>query len=480
MLPNAGHLSPEVQTLKKHKTLELKNTFHSLKAHVSVHPRIWLFITILLIQVLIFFVTRALPISFSIPQLSSPSNAGECQSGRVYVYDLPAIFNRELADNCNDSDHFNWRCAAVSNNGFGPIETELVGIVPENLGPAWYKTNQFSSEILFHNRMLNYQCRTLDPESAAAFYIPFYAGLAVGKYLWFKFSGKDRDRDCELLLRWVQDQPFWKRSNGSDHFITLGRIIWDFRRLNNPELDWGSSFINMPAMRNVTRFTIERAPGDYYDVGVPYPTGFHPRSDSDVREWQSFVRNRDRTSLFCFVGVARGDIKNDFRELLLSHCRNESDSCRVVGCAETRCSITTSASLETFLGSDFCLQPRGDSFTRRSTFDCMVAGSIPVFFWNRTAYDQYEWFLPGEPESYSVFIDHNDVRNGTSIRGVLERFSREEVRRMREKVIESIPKFVYAKPSEGLESIRDAFDVAIDGVLKRFKKQRERVHVEKV
>ncbi|KAA8531630.1 hypothetical protein F0562_006653 [Nyssa sinensis] len=426
MLSVPGHLSPEIQTLKKHKSLELKNTFHSLKAHISVHPRIWLFITILLIHVLVIFVSRALPISFSIRQLFPAPNDKQCQSGRVYVYELPPLFNRELADNCNDSDHFNWRCAAVSNNGFGPTATELAGIVPENLANTWYKTNQFSSEVLYHNRMLNYRCRTLDPELATAFYIPFYAGLAVGKFLWFKFSGKDRDRDCELLLRWVQDQPFWKRSNGSDHFMTLGRITWDFRRLNNPELDWGSSFINMPAMRNVTRFTIERAPGDYYDVGVPYPTGLHPGSDADVLKWQSFVRNRDRTSLFCFVGLARDDIKNDFRELLLSQCRNASDSCRAVGCAETRCSISTSASLEAFLNSDFCLQPRGDSYTRRSTFDCMVAGSIPVFFWERTAYDQYEWFLPGERESYSVFIDHNDVRNGTSIRKVLEKFSREE------------------------------------------------------
>lgn len=122
--------------------------------------------------------------------------------------------------------------------------------------------------------------------------------------------------------------------------------------------------------------------------------------------------------------------------------------------------------------SDFCLQPRGDSFTRRSIFDCMVAGSIPVFFWKRTAYYQYEWFLPSEPKSYSVFIDRNAVKNGTSIiKSELEKFSKEEIRKMREKVIEYIPRLVYARPNEGLETIKDAFDVAIDGVLKRNKEQ---------
>lgn len=185
------------------------------------------------------------------------------------------------------------------------------------------------------------------------------------------------------------------------------------------------------------------------------------------------MRNRNRTKLFCFAGAKRGAIENDFRGLLLSHCQNESESCRVVDCAGTRCSNGTSVILETFLDSHFCLQPRGDSFSRRSIFDCMIAGSIPVFFWKRTAYYQYEWFLPGEPESYSVFIHRNEVKNGTSIRKVLESYSKEDVRKMREKVIDYIPKFVYARGHEGLESIKDAFDVAIDGILKRFKEQED-------
>ena len=44
---------------------------------------------------------------------------------------------------------------------------------------------------------------------------------------------------------------------------------------------------------------------------------------------------------------------------------------------------------------------------------------------------------------------------------------------MRERVIEYIPKFVYAKSQTGLESIKDAFDVATEGVLRRLKEQEE-------
>ncbi|CAK9183284.1 unnamed protein product [Ilex paraguariensis] len=398
-------------------------------------------------------------------------NAEKCESGKVYVYNLPEMLNKDLLNKCHELDPWHSLCNAVSNNRFGPRATGLAGIVPANLVPAWYWTDMHAGEIIYHARILNYKCRTMDPELARVFYIPFYAGIAVQKYLFTNSSARDRDWHCETMLRWVQNQPYWRRFNGSDHFIMLGRVTWDFRRSN--DADWGTSFINMPLMQNIIRLTIEQSQWDPLDVGVPYPTGFHPRSASEVHQWQNFVRTRKRKTLFAFAGGKRPGMKNDFRSLLLSYCYKESDSCRVVDCGRTRCQDGTSAILEAFIDSDFCLQPRGDSYTRRSQFDCMLAGSIPVFFWKNGIYDQYQWFLPGDPQSFSVFIDHRDVRNGaTSIRRVLEIFSREEVRRMREKVIDSIPKFVYADPSQGLDVSIDAVDIAIDGVLRRFKEQR--------
>lgn len=81
--------------------------------------------------------------------------------------------------------------------------------------------------------------------------------------------------------------------------------------------------------------------------------------------------------------------------------------------------------------------------------------------------------MPGEPGSYSVYIDRNAVKNGTSVKAVLEGYSKEEVRKMREKVIEYIPRLVYARHNNGLEGMKDAFDVAMEGVLTRFKDQQQ-------
>ncbi|KAH6760231.1 glycosyltransferase 18 [Perilla frutescens var. frutescens] len=398
-----------------------------------------------------------------------PQESDQCKYGTVYVYDLPAKFNQELLDNCRDLDPWHSRCNAVSNQGLGPRAAAL-SAVPENLAPAWYWTDMFAGEVLYHSRILKHKCRTTEPESATAFYIPFYAGLAVGKYLFTNYSAKQRDAACEELLRWVGEQRAWRRWNGSDHFIMLGRMTWDFRRSRDD--DWGSSFINMPLMERILRLGVERDPWDKREISVPYPTGFHPRSKQELGGWMNFVMTRNRSRLFTFVGGKR-EVKGDFRAILQSHCYKESDSCRVVDCSGTRCYDGTSEILEAFMAADFCLQPRGDAYTRRSTFDCMLAGSIPVFFWKRSIYDQYEWFLGDEPERFSVFIDRRDVRNGTSIRRVLEGYSRDEVRRMREKLISLMPKFVYNSGHNG--SAEDAFDVAIDGVLRRFHSQKKQV-----
>jgi hypothetical protein len=54
--------------------------------------------------------------------------------------------------------------------------------------------------------------------------------------------------------------------------------------------------------------------------------------------------------------------------------------------------------------SEFCLQPPGDSPTRRSFFDAMLVGCIPVIFQKEAAWSQYVHHLPENGASYSVYI----------------------------------------------------------------------------
>jgi len=52
-----------------------------------------------------------------------------------------------------------------------------------------------------------------------------------------------------------------------------------------------------------------------------------------------------------------------------------------------------------------------------------------------------------------------------SIRAVLRAIPPETVERMREEVIGMIPRLLYADPSSKLESVRDAFDIAVEGII---------------
>ena len=109
------------------------------------------------------------------------------------MYNLPATFNAKILANCNWLNPWTSCCNALENDGLGPVATGLVGIMLKNLALAWYWMDQFISEIVFHNQLLKHKCRVMEPESATAFYIPFYAGLAMGKYLWSNSSEEKHD-----------------------------------------------------------------------------------------------------------------------------------------------------------------------------------------------------------------------------------------------------------------------------------------------
>uniref|UniRef100_A0A0C9RNK3 TSA: Wollemia nobilis Ref_Wollemi_Transcript_8210_2097 transcribed RNA sequence n=1 Tax=Wollemia nobilis TaxID=56998 RepID=A0A0C9RNK3_9CONI len=302
-------------------------------------------------------------------------NNVSCDLGMVYVYRLPPVFNDDLLRDCDRLSPWKSFCPVILNSGYGDLISS--DLLPAGQHGAWHKTDQFTGEIIFHKKLLEHPCVTDDPEKARAFYVPFYVGLAVGRYLWREYPAEVRDRDAKMALEWLQGQEPWRRNMGWDHFLMVGRITWDFRR--SKDEDWGSSFLHMKEMQNTTRLLIERNPWDDKEMGVPYPTAFHPRSVEDVLRWQEHLRGVKRSQLFVFAGASRKFIPNDFRGILLDQCR-KSRSCTSLNCSGQRCSNDTMVAVRLFKDSTFCLQPRGDSFTRRSIFDCLIAGSIPVFF----------------------------------------------------------------------------------------------------
>ncbi|XP_031475515.1 xyloglucan-specific galacturonosyltransferase 1-like [Nymphaea colorata] len=381
-----------------------------------------------------------------------------CQGKGIFVYDLPPKFNKEVLDGC--AKIFPWMnfCGHLSNQGLGRLVHEL--------GSNWYATNQFSLEPIFHSRIKNHPCRVLEEEKASLFYIPFYAGLNAMKGNSHNSPVHTKDQLGLELVEWMKTKKSWVKNQGRDHFIAVGTISWDLRRKTNGQ-GWGTNLLELNEMQNPIKLIIERQPWHSNDVGIPYPTNFHPTSDQDIISLQSKLSESKRKTLISFAGSGRPRMKKNIRRILIEECMRNSSVCTYLDCKLVDC-VSPGTVAKLLMESEFCLQPPGDSPTRKSFFDSLVYGCIPVVFDPFTAHFQYSWHLPEDCRRYSVYIDQELVKQGkVDVMNVLSGISTEERRKMRRYIIfELMPRIIYANYDSKLVNFRDAFEISIDNMLR--------------
>ncbi|XP_057978347.1 xyloglucan-specific galacturonosyltransferase 1 [Malania oleifera] len=382
-----------------------------------------------------------------------------CEGRGIFVYDLPSKFNKDLVAQCNDMVPWTNLCEYFANEALGEQLPEL--------GNGWYKTHQYSLEIIFHSRVLKHPCRVYDPNEAKLFYVPFYGGLDILRWHFKNVTNQVKDSLGQELVRWLDGRPPWVRNSGKDHVFVLGKVSWDFRRRGDSP--WGTRLLELNQMQNPIKVLIERQPWHLNDVGVPHPTHFHPRSDADIIAWQLRIMRADRRSLTGFAAGERPGLPENIRSLLIKHCISAGEGkCRFLDCNSGDCAQPESV-IRLFMESEFCLQPPGDSPTRKSLFDSLVSGCIPVLFDPFTAYYQYPWHLPEEHGKYSVFIYQEEVREmKVDVVEKLMRISVKEKEEMRRYIVyELLPGLVYGASDSRLEKFQDAFTITMNNLLQR-------------
>lgn len=389
------------------------------------------------------------------------SNPAMCDGRGIYVYDLPTKFNKDLVGQCRDMIPWTDLCKHFENEALGkPIE---------KLGKGWFHTHQYSLELIFHSRILKHPCRVYNENEAKMFYVPYYGGLDILRWHFKNVSVDVKDTLGLDLMKWLESRKSWVQKLGKDHVFVLGKISWDFRR--KADSLWGTRFLELKQMQNPIKLLIERQPWEVNDIGIPHPTYFHPHSDDEIIAWQLKIMRETRKSLVGFAGAARPDQPESIRSILINQCSSSGEKCRFLDCKSGACDRPETI-IELFMESEFCLQPPGDSPTRKSVFDSLVSGCIPVLFDPFTAYYQYPWHLPEDCRKYSVFIDLEEVRQMKE--NVVERLmnvsvkEREDMRRYI--VYELLPGLVYGDSNSQLEKFQDAFSITVNNLLERVSK----------
>ncbi|XP_021888937.1 probable xyloglucan galactosyltransferase GT14 [Carica papaya] len=408
-------------------------------------------------------------------ELTPEYDKNPCLGRYIYIHHLPGRFNEDVVKNCeslNRPTDKSSMCDNIKNYGFGPEIENSNGVLSNK---SWYSTNQFLLEVIFHAKMKKYKCLTNDSSLASAIFIPFYAGLDLRRHLW-RFTTSVRDSSGIDLAKWLVERPEWRRNWGKDHFMVAGRISRDFRRKTENNSDWGSKFMLLPESQNMSIMSIESS-FTSNEIAIPYPTYFHPSENREILQWQRRMRETKREFLFSFAGAPRSRRKGSVRDLVISQCKSSNKTCRLLGCggdsASQSCDDPVNV-MKLFTSSIFCLQPPGDSYTRRSIFDSILGGCIPVFFHPGSAYEQYFWHLPKNHSEYSVYMPGNQLRDRKfSIEQKLLEITEDRVVALREAVIKLIPRVLYANPGSKLGSFEDAFDIAITRILKRISRAGE-------
>jgi hypothetical protein len=162
----------------------------------------------------------------------------------------------------------------------------------------------------------------------------------------------------------------------------------------------------MNICQNCTGITVETSPtftaisgrSRKYWYAAPYPSSFHWWEGIQTLPWNiSGQAENERSILSLFIGSVKTSNTNSnlFRRTLFTQCENDK-SCEWHQTAHACNGVVNSTSqMLLFRKAKFCPAPPGDSITRKSIFDALVGGCIPVIF-ARATMSQYLWYFTKE------------------------------------------------------------------------------------
>ena len=291
----------------------------------------------------------------------------------LYVYSVPVAFRGPAHDSSNANNDLDW----AFGRAIGSLRQAPPGLTIRDQHPHMLPA------VLYH-RALSYRCRVRSAAAADIFFVPAFRTLPPqhppqcaeppnGSQDAFFEQHILREADAALRARGGADHFMMNARTGNRFSQASGR----FCEYDESDRKWGSA----------TRLALEQG-GNYSHPSrhgkalalyhsVPYPSSapLLPVPDSGPPPWRS-DHERDVLIAGSFGHRANmGDFPVRLRDRLRRRCLDANSSCTLLPMSVGAVKVAA-----LFWRATFCLQPGGDTITRKSIVDALLLGCVPVLF----------------------------------------------------------------------------------------------------
>ena len=389
---------------------------------------------------------------------------------KIYIYELPVIFNK-VVYNCTPY-HGGYQ-------GFGRHSSSNNIISYRN---SW----QFSLEIIIHNNLLQSPYRTFNVSEASVFYIPFYSALScfcVQKRNSPYSSAVSKLHDD--FVKYVQTlEPFKK---GKPHVMALGKIEREHAQIGFCRL------LKFPIAKNITFIGIEQDPYPKYRskqmasqhplIVAPYPSFGHLKPSAKTDDIQKMHQDFKREIFILFAGKSKSYSDLRIRTKVLSGPVINKISTKLgydsyfkkakkENLSYVNLDIMSDENvinlISWFKHSVFCLQPAGDSPTRKSFYDVIMCGCIPVIF-NYKDKVKYPFEDKIDYNKLTVKINASDIKNSLSVYNILKKIDKEAIKVKQNYMYKIMNYLQYSYPLGNGTKHNDAIQYILDEIGTIFK-----------
>lgn len=362
--------------------------------------------------------------------------------------------------------------------------------IDANCTPNIRHTNAESDVVrILHRLQVSERCTTTrDPHKADLFMVPFFPKPKKLR----EFCKGFTVRDLESHL------PFLDNETAHKHFIFLPKLHQGYDSCGNwwkrptgllrrvirlaHSLPWrGRGRSHGPPRANVKMLdTLARGTGDFLSdstvyphlYSVPYPASGYLQSISPPVQQAAALH---RPFLIHFGGGLHGDYGLELRKKFVADCRNAAKyQCLLHNFSVKK---NTCSALQGKTASKFCFEPGGDTPGRKSLYDSIALGCVPVL---TSPYQLLlaPWHLGHFRNTATVYLDRDVyLHDGFDIFTHLENIvAIGEYKRMQEELVANAHSVQYALedvPGDAVERLL----VGVKRASQRYEEQMKQQHI---